>query len=288
MACPLCRGTSSRVLAGSTLMVRSAYEGASVVRCQDCGLDHVDPLPAKLEDVYEEDYFRAYQDAGMVFPTEAVLHPRYAARLRAVERARGRGRLLEIGVGHGGFLHHAAERGWDTTGVELSRYAAAYVKQRYGLNVLCGSIESADLPEASYDMIHLSHVVEHLLDPVAALRRIRTLLSPTGVLAIEVPNELENLHVRARRLIGAVRPYPVQCTHICFFIPSTLRQLLERAGYRLTGITTLRDETDRQPLRRLAKRAAGAIEKPLGLGPLIEAFATRADDRGHWSTHGQA
>lgn len=277
--CPLCTETSYRVQEGSTRLVRTAFDGARVVRCASCGLDYISPLPTCVDDVYEEDYFRAYQNAGMVFPTESTLHPRFAARLRAVEHIRGRGRLLEIGVGHGGFLHHAVTHGWDVTGVELSRYAAAYVKERYGLSVVCGSIESADLPEAAFDMVHLSHVVEHLLDPVSTLKRIRTLLSPTGVLTIEVPNELENLHVRLQRLFGVVGPYPVRCTHITFFTPRTLRHMLERVGYRVTHLTTLRDETDPQPLRGLVKRAAGAIERPLSLGPLIEAFATPAEDR---------
>jgi SAM-dependent methyltransferase len=258
-------------------MIRTAFDGARVVRCAACGLDYISPLPVSVDYVYEEDYFRAYQDAGMVFPTESTLHARFAARLRAVERIRGRGRLLEIGVGHGGFLHHAVTQGWEATGVELSRYAAAYVKERYGLSVVCGSIESADLPKGAFDMVHLSHVVEHLLDPVSTLERIRTLLSPTGVLAIEVPNELENLHVRLQRAVGAVRPYPVRCTHITFFTPRTLRRLLERVGYRVPHLKTMRDATDSEPLRGLVKRAAGAIERPLDLGPLIEAFATRTD-----------
>jgi len=276
--CPLCGATSFEAQDVSTRMVRSAYSGATVVRCTGCGLDYIRPRPVEVDGVYEEDYFRAYQDAGMVFPTESILHPRFAARLRAVERIRGRGRLLEIGVGHGGFLHHAATQGWDVLGVELSAYAAAHVRDRYRLNVLHGSVESAQLPGSAFDMVHLSHVLEHLLDPIGALRKIRTVLAPGGVLAIEVPNELENLHVRLRRLFGGPAPYPVRCTHITFFQPSTLQQMLERAGYRVTRVSTMRDATDPGAWRGLVKRAAGAIETPLGLGPLIEAFATPVRD----------
>jgi len=271
--CPLCGATTFEAREVSTRMVRSAYNGSTVVRCSGCGLDYISPRPDEVDGVYEEDYFRAYQDAGMVFPTESELHPRFAARLRAVEQMRGRGRLLEIGIGHGGFLHHAATQGWDVLGVELSAYAAAYVRDRYRLNVVHGSLESAQLPPSAFDMVHLSHVLEHLLDPVAALRKIGTVLAPGGVLAIEVPNELENLNIRLQRLLGGPAPYPVRCTHITFFQPATLQQMLERAGYRVTRVSTLRDATDPARWRSLVKRAGGAIERPFGLGPLIEAFA---------------
>jgi 2-polyprenyl-3-methyl-5-hydroxy-6-metoxy-1,4-benzoquinol methylase len=258
-------------------MIRTAYDESRVVRCRGCGLDYMWPLPDRIDGIYEEDYFRAYQDAGMVFPTESALHPRFAARLRAVEQRRGRGRLLEIGVGHGAFLQYAAMAGWEVVGVELSRYAAAHVRSQYGLTVIDGSIESAELPTAAFDMVHLSHVLEHLLDPLNALRKIRTLLSPGGMVAIEVPNELDNLHVRLKRLLGSDAAYPVRCTHITFFTPATLRQMLQRAGYHVTQITTMRDATDRQLWRALVKRAGGAIEAPLHVGPLIEALATSKD-----------
>jgi SAM-dependent methyltransferase len=275
--CPLCGGLVHVPLEWATAMTRPVFEGARVVRCDGCGLDHLDPRPATLAGVYEEGYFRPYQDAGMVFPTEASLHARFPDRLRAVAAMGVRGRLLEVGVGHGAFLRHAALHGWDVIGVEVSRYAAAYVKERHGIDVLCGPIETVDVPEGAFDMIHMSHVLEHLLDPVAALQRIRRLLSRRGVLALEVPNELENLHVRLRRASGLLRPYPVQCTHVCFFTAATLRRTLEAARFQVRSIRTLRDETDPKMWRRTMKHLGGAGEQLLDRGPLIEALAVAPD-----------
>jgi len=273
MACLLCGSDVHEPLVVSTRMIRSSFAGTQVVRCRECGLDYLTPIPHQPPDLYEEGYWRAYQDAGMVFPTEAVLHPRYRRRLEAVQGRLGKaGRLLEIGIGHGGFMQLGARAGWDVTGVELSRYAAEQVQQRLGLPVIHGSIETAALPDGHYDMVHMSHVLEHLSDPLAALGRIRRLLRPGGVVAIEVPNELENLHVRLQRAIGRVRPYPVRSTHICFFTPASLRATLVRAGFDVTHLTTMRDETDQSPLRRTIKLAAGAVERRLDRGPLIEAF----------------
>jgi SAM-dependent methyltransferase len=260
-------------------MVRTAFTGSAVVRCADCGLDHLQPVPAELTGVYEEGYFQAYRDAGMVFPTESDhLHPRYARRLLRVQRTRGAGRLLEIGVGHGAFLNFARQQGWETLGVDVSAYAAAHVRHRYNLEVVCGTLDDAALAPSSFDMVHLSHVLEHLTEPVTTLEAIRRVLKPAGVLAIEVPNELENLYVRLRGLVGRVRPYPVACTHVCFFTPATLARMLTRAGFRVGRLATIRDADDPRLVRRIMKAAGGAVERPFGRGPLIEAMAARAEE----------
>jgi 2-polyprenyl-3-methyl-5-hydroxy-6-metoxy-1,4-benzoquinol methylase len=277
MACVLCGGERHAVLTDCTRMINSSFEGAAVVRCAACGFDYLSPTPPQVADVYEADYFQAYRDQGIVFPTESAL-PRHAARLEAVREITGRpGRLLEVGIGHGGFMQLAASRGWTPTGVEISRYAARHVREQFGHDVVCGSIETADLPAGAFDLVHLSHVLEHLVDPVAALVRIRGLLSPSGVMVIEVPNELENLFVRARRLVGRVTPYPVTSTHLSFFTPATLQRALQRAGFRVLRLTTLRDVSDPRLVRRIAKAVVGTVERGVGRGPLIEAFAVPAD-----------
>jgi 2-polyprenyl-3-methyl-5-hydroxy-6-metoxy-1,4-benzoquinol methylase len=254
-------------------MIRSVFRGSRVVRCQECGLDYMSPIPTAPEDLYEEDYFKAYSDAGMAFPTESHLHRRYRDRLsRAGALTRGR-RLLEIGVGHGAFLNLAAQQHWAVTGVDVSKYAAAYVRDRYGLPVICGSIEASELSAEGYDVVHMSHVLEHLQDPIAALRRIRTLLTSGGVVAIEVPNELENLQIKLLRSVSRLPAYRVACTHVTFFTAATLRRALETAGFAPVVVRTLRDATDSRAWRRAVKHAAAVIERPLGLAPLVEALA---------------
>ena len=55
-------------------------------------------------------------------------------------------------------------------------------------------------------------------------------------------------------------------------VTASLRATLVRAGFDVTHLTTMRDETDPSPLRRTIKLAAGAVERQLDRGPLIEAF----------------
>jgi len=256
-------------------MVRSAFSGSQVVRCLACNLSYLFPKPTSVDGVYEEEYFRAYEAKGVPFPTEGLLRPRYTRRLSELKSLTGGGTLLEIGVGHGAFLQSAQQQGWEVIGVEISRYAAEYVRRTYGINVHCGALSEAGLSADSVDVVHMSHVLEHLREPLAMLQSVKRLLRVGGVLAIEVPNELDTLVVKLRDAVGSPRPYAVRSTHLLFFSPRTLISTVAAAGYAVRKCRTLRNLSDRSFLRRGAKSAAALVERPLGMAPLIELFAQK-------------
>jgi SAM-dependent methyltransferase len=259
------------------MMVRPAFDNTIVTQCRSCNLSFLAPPPVRPEQVYGEEYFQAYAALGLRFPTESDEVPiRYRERLKQAEQeAEGRGVLLEIGVGHGAFLNLAQAAGWQTLGIEVSEYAARMAREKYGLEVFCGTLEDAGIREASIDVVHMSHVLEHLKDPLRTLSEIMRILRPGGILVIEVPNELDSLQVRVLRLAGLVRAYSVKSTHLFFFSPWTLTQLVRNAGYEIRRTRTLRDTRDSRLSRRCVKAAASLVENPIRMGPLIEVFAAR-------------
>lgn len=274
ISCPRCHFTGVIERRRSTAIVRPAFPGARIYRCRRCGLSFLAPVPDQPETVYNEEYFQAYAGAGLVFPTESEqLPPRFVARLREIESLTRPGQLLEIGVGHGAFLNLAKQSGWRTTGVDVSQYVARQVEQRFGIEVFCGTLEGARLPTRSYDAVHMSHVLEHLADPRRTLVEVRRVLRPGGVLAIEVPNELDSLQTRAGHAAGLLRAYPVKSTHLMFFTPRTLAELVVESGFDVKRVNTVRDCTDRRLWRRLAKRVWSRVENPLAMGPLIDLIA---------------
>jgi SAM-dependent methyltransferase len=224
--------------------------------------------------MYEDEYFRAYQTAEISMPAEADALRRYQARLVTSGGRSRPPRVLDIGVGHGGFLGLARREGWDALGVDVSDHAATEAKERYGVEVIHGTLESARFPGGHFDLVHLSHVLEHLPDPPGTLREIRRILAPSGRVVIEVPNELENLQVRIFDMLRLPRRrYPVPSTHLYFFSPGTLAAVIISAGLRPARVTTFRDVSDRRRWRRLVKRTVGMLERPFGNAPLIEAVA---------------
>jgi SAM-dependent methyltransferase len=97
------------------------------------------------------------------------------------------GRLLDVGASNGGFVRLMTELGWEAVGIEPDDRAAEVARSR-GLRVLTAGVETADLEPDSWDAVTLSHVLEHLPDPRAALTRLTACLKPGGVLVSISPN----------------------------------------------------------------------------------------------------
>ena len=94
--------------------------------------------------------------------------------------------ILDIGAATGKFLSIAREYKLDVFGVEYSSYASQEAKDKYGFNFFVGDLENFQSDE-KFDLIHLNHVFEHLVNPNASIRKIDSLLSDDGIIYIEVP-----------------------------------------------------------------------------------------------------
>jgi 2-polyprenyl-3-methyl-5-hydroxy-6-metoxy-1,4-benzoquinol methylase len=110
------------------------------------------------------------------------------------------GRMLDLGCGDGSVLWLAREDGWTVKGVELFPEHAQLVRETLGFDVVTTDIASYNGEEGFWDCVVLTHVLEHLADPVGALTKIRTLLKPGGAGVLEFPN-IDALDAKLRRLL---------------------------------------------------------------------------------------
>ena len=215
-----------------------------IVRCDDCGHMQLDVFPS------ESTLMGLYEDAASVDYVEEEAGQRLTARiaLERIERWVPRGRLLDLGCWVGFLLAEARDRGWETVGVEPSAFAAEYARSRLGLDVRQEDLFEADLPEGSFDAIVLGDVLEHLIDPGAALDRIAGLLAPGGVVYLALPDAGSAL---ARRM-GA-RWWSVLPTHVQYFTRGSLMTLLRRLEFQpLYAGTAPKTFTVRYYLDRIA------------------------------------
>ena len=111
------------------------------------------------------------------------------------------GRMLDLGCGDGTVLWLARRDGWQVEGVELFPEHAAMVQRTHGFPVTASDIESYRGTPAAWDVVVLTHVLEHLPDPIGALERIRELLAGRGVGILEFPN-IDALDARVRRVLS--------------------------------------------------------------------------------------
>jgi SAM-dependent methyltransferase len=103
------------------------------------------------------------------------------------------GRVLEVGCGHGGYLALLGWAGFEAVGTEMSPWVVDFARRTFGVQALAGRIETVDLPAASFDVIVLNDVLEHLPDPLGTLRHCAGLLAPGGFFVVQTPEYREHL-----------------------------------------------------------------------------------------------
>ena len=137
---------------------------------------------------------------------------------------------LDIGSATGVFLGRLRDKGWEVWGVEPGVEAGQASIALLGLDpdrVRLTTLEEADFPSETFDLVTMSHVLEHLHDPLAALKKVNTWLKPTGRLKLWCPNydSLER-RIFGRYWLGLDVP-----RHLYHFTPASLAALLATAGF---------------------------------------------------------
>ncbi len=268
LVCSLCGSSQATAVVATTDRLHRIPGHFTLVRCAGCGLLRLSPRPSAtaLQRYYPPDYapYRlpdpeaapekslklrravlaelGYGD--LPAPLALRLLPHWA--LARIERralygrndippATPGGRALDVGCGDATFLSRLSVLGWDVTGVDFSPSAVEAAKQHYQIEVHLGELQGAQLAPESFDYIHLSHVLEHVTDPVDFLRSVNRLLKPSGLLYIETPNAASlGFRLSKERWLHLDSP-----RHLFLFTPSTLAACLSAAGLQLERSSTL-------------------------------------------------
>lgn len=266
MPCLLCHSTTKTYFNYG----RYTNQPYSLVRCSSCGLIQTEPMPTEdfLREWYQrydvlgerEPYYQALTGENPLATSEGM---DIARRLAWVKRALANGkwqtangvRLLDVGAGPGVFLDLVRRAGWQGTGIELSSRAAAASRERYDVDVREGTIEAVALPQASFDVVTLWDILEHVRDPRRMLERAYELLKPGGLLFIETPNSAALLD-RATIILALLGISGPAATfyglhHLTLWNPSNIRRMLEGVGFHIEEI-----KFDTTPAGRVFRRSS--------------------------------
>jgi len=149
-----------------------------------------DPQPnaADLPKYYEsEDYISHTDGQRTLFEKiyQVVKTKNISDKVKLItKKNNGTGSLLDIGCGTGDFLAAAASIGWKTKGFEPNTKARNLALSK-NIELVTAT---AELEEASFDVITMWHVLEHVPDVVAQIAELNRLLKPGGTIIIAVPN----------------------------------------------------------------------------------------------------
>ena len=209
--------------------------GYDLVGCTSCGLAYIanPPSAEELARIYSLDanYHRDLLDpSSAAFAAMQALAQRHLA---TVVRATAPGRLLDIGCSTGLFLDAARHVGYQTQGIEFSTASADFARDHFALDVVQGDVASAKLAPASFDVVTMFDVIEHVPDPLADLRAIHALLAPGGTLIISTPN-IDGLFPKLSYGLAArlgYWPHPDPPHHLFQFSVKSMAAMLEKAGF---------------------------------------------------------
>ena len=241
-------------------------KGCRFVTCRDCRLVYQNPQPlfGDLRGRYGQAYFE-YE-----IRNEANFHHLMELGLQDVgfERRAGgfpAGRaFLDVGCATGMLLEGMRARGWRVQGVDLCRESAEFAAARRGVPVFAGTLEQAGFPDAGFQVVHFSHLIEHVPSPRAFLAEVRRILAPDGFAVVTTPN-VDGL--QARLFAGGWRS--AIADHLTLFSRRTLRRMLERSGFEVRGHPDLgRAGAGHGPvLAQAPRRPAGQAPGLRGRGP---------------------
>lgn len=296
-SCHLCGSRNpadKRVLGHRGVATHDAYAGdreaswaradlVSAVSCRRCGLIYADPMPHLHEVSLDSLYHTAY------FPQKPAEVAPDVTRLDEVLERAGRAsapglRYLEVGFGRGEVLLAAHQRGFDVTGVEISADLIEALQRQAPIPAHLGALPDLDLPEGAFDLVYMSQVLEHVLEPRRYLQAIHRLLKPGGAVYLSVPNEgslyfrLASAYKRWRdgstyHLSPLYTPY-----HIYGFQRQSLKRLLEQEGFRVTRFEARVEasSTGTSGMRRRVERLIFKLESRLNMGYCMDMAAVKA------------
>ncbi len=211
--------------------------GYAIVRCQNCDLLYVNPIPSdeELQQHYQNPaYFEGESEQGYASyaAMKIALTPFFKRRLHVLaEHLPHRGHLLDFGCAAGYFLELARADGWQIAGVELAADMAGQAAQTLSIPI---RDTLAKLTHPQFEAITMWEVIEHLPNPVDQLHQFYERLRPGGLLMVSTPN---TGHWQAQRepdgWVGYRPP-----SHLLFFTEKTLTTALTTAGF--TQITIRR------------------------------------------------
>ncbi|MES2593548.1 MAG: class I SAM-dependent methyltransferase [Bacteroidota bacterium] len=189
--CPICETAQMQTFLACRDNTVS-HETFTIVECDSCGFKFTNPRPeeSRLGEYYKSEEYVSHSNTNKGFINSAYqLVRKYTLqkKLLLISKFYRSGKILDIGCGTGEFLKTFKDAKWNTLGIEPSPEVRKLARENYGLDVR----EEADiknLEPASFDVITMWHVLEHVPDLNDRIEDLKRLIKPKGLIVVAVPN----------------------------------------------------------------------------------------------------
>jgi SAM-dependent methyltransferase len=239
LLCPLC-GAEGRKL----FQIRS-YD---IDKCLECGFVYVRNVPSHefLAECYRGLCGTKEEYAPQEKFGKKLKNWWFAKRISYL--AKNRRRVLEVGYAHGNLLKALQrEARFEIEGIDYTEGPLQHL-QSLGLNVSLSSLEDKNYPDGHFDIVVGLHVLEHVQNPIQFICEVRRVLSPGGLVYLQLPClTYWRARLAGARWRGFSPPY-----HLWFFSPRTARLFLSKYGFRVRSAHCL---SNRAHLTVVAEKA---------------------------------
>lgn len=215
--CPWCESEKTQI----HLWLKDEFlskEDFQIYECLNCGLLFTEPRPGKdkIGEYYKSDEYYSHQENKVGFIPrvyETVKSMNLKRKWKLATKGKSVGTVLDIGCGVGDFLHIMESQGWKTVGIEPSEEAKAIAKKRTKAQLF--SPENIEqLPDGSFDLITMWHVLEHVDDLKTEIAHLERLLKQGGRLVLALPN-FKSYDAQYYKSQWAAYDVPRHLNHFC-------------------------------------------------------------------------
>ena len=291
-ACPVCGSEKRREIGRPKVFNEvfqrfgDAIEDFTVVRCRDCTFIYTFPMPhfspELFKELYNLDYWKE-NDRVVDFKNMAEKRMFLKKALASMRTDTTPKLLLDIGCGTGEYLQASRELGIEALGIDVDETIERYAKEKYGFNVVTGLLGERTFEADKFDIIVLSHVIEHLPDPNPLLANIHRILKPGGELIVATPNGDSlfcDLHIlRSRVSRGAKKGYNLTSFtapfHLNAFNARSLSGILKKNKFEVLACGTYSGLDWKDERLIVIMKAVKLLAYLMGRGVSLAAFASK-------------
>lgn len=236
-ACPAC-GAASIIKKLAVKDYTVTGELFDILECTECTLRFTQDAPAQDEigKYYKSSAYISHTDTrvGLINSVyHKVRNYTLGQKKRLISKTLGKtsGKLLDIGAGTGAFAGYMQSAGWEVTALEPD---ADTRRRAFEINkqVLLPGENLFNLPKASFDVITMWHVLEHVHTLHEYLDQLSALLADNGYVFIAVPNYTSKDAAYYREFWAA---YDVP-RHLYHFSPASMRTLVQKHGMKVKSV----------------------------------------------------
>ena len=237
--CPVCGSESVEpFISGKDYFLTG--EKFEIVKCSECGFRFTNPRPKaeELGKYYESAEYISHSDKrNGIFAAvyQQVRKYTLGRKLAMISKFHSKGEILDIGCATGQFLNYMSAHGWKTTGIEPDEKTRARAISEYGLQVFPEE-KLNSFNKASFDVITMWHVLEHVSVLNGRMDQLKNLLKPQGTLIIAVPN-CDSFDAKKYGEFWAGYDLP---RHLYHFTKSDIKILVEKFGFTIVNILPMK------------------------------------------------